>query len=668
MSADADLADLAILCGIFDEFRDLEGVIRPTSPDTQRALLRAEGLAVGSPAEVRDTLTALRAAEAARIVPAEVVIAADHAASIPCQKPVEWHLALEETDGVFAQGRSDAQVDLPPLPAGLHDLHLREGGRRHSCTVIAAPARAPLLHDVAALDRSWGVVAALYGLRSDRNHGVGDFEDLARLAELLGAQGVGFLGINPVHALGWAAEEVISPYSPSHRGFLNTGHIALDRVPDVSGGQIGETDSARIDYGSANAAHRAALQTAFATFQQNAGEADREALARFSDEGGPALADFARFEHLSTTLGQDWRKWPAAFRTPAKARLGEPLAEMSFHIWSQWLADRQLADAQRRAREAGMALGLYLDLAVGARLDGAEAWGAADTLARGVSLGAPPDHLSPAGQNWQLAAYAPRKLAARKYAPLRQVLRQAMRHCGVLRIDHALGLNRSYWIPEDGSPGGYIRQPFAALTAIIAIEAQRAGTVIVGEDLGLVPEGFRDTMAAQGFYGYTVLQYEKTDTGAFRKPADLRAQSLACFSTHDTPTIKGFWTGQDIDWWHRLNWIDKTGKARAQQQRAAEKADLLGVSKADLTCKTAEDLRARVHSDLAQGPAALAAVQLDDILGMQEAQNLPGTVDEHPNWRRKSPVDLAELGRHPEVKKTAQLMAKAGRSGAEKQS
>ncbi|MCV3273160.1 4-alpha-glucanotransferase [Roseobacter sinensis] len=658
MSADAELAMLADICGIFDRFRDLEGVSRPTSPDTQRALLHACGQEVGSAAEVRDTLAALRAERQARVVPEELVLVSGAPRAIPVAAPTDWHLVLEETAEAHAEGRGETEISLPGLPMGVHHLHAKQGKRSSVTRVIAAPARTPSLKDVVGAERLWGVVAALYGLRSDRNAGIGDFEDLAQLAEVLGPHGASFLGLNPVHALGWAAPEVISPYSPTHRGFLNANHLALDAA---SARGADATDDL-IDYAAHAESHRAALQAAFAAFQGTAPEGARAELAAFAQNGGKMLRDFARFECLSTRHGPDWRRWPAPLRSPDTAGPAVPPDALAFHIWLQWQADLQLGQAQARAQAAGLSLGLYLDLAIGARRDGAEAWSGGDAIARAVSLGAPPDHLSPAGQNWQLAAYAPRGLAAQDYAPLRQILRHVMRHCGILRIDHALGLNRSYWIPDNGAPGGYIRQPFEALMAIIAIEAQRAGTVIVGEDLGLVPDGFRDRMADQGVYGYTVLQYEKTDDGSFRSADDLRVQSLACFGTHDTPTIAGFHTGRDIDWWHHLDWIDANGHSRARRQRARETAELLGSSEGGSDTGTAADLAVAVHRALATAPTALAAVQLDDIIGAQEAQNLPGTVDAHPNWRRRCPVAVADLARHEGLARTAQIMTRAGRS------
>jgi 4-alpha-glucanotransferase len=325
-------------------------------------------------------------------------------------------------------------------------------------------------------------------------------------------------------------------------------------------------------------------------------------------------------------------------------------------MWLQWVADTQLTNAQSRSKAAGMALGLYLDLAVGSRRDGAESRCEQAAVAQGVSIGAPPDQLSPEGQNWNLTAFAPRKLKSLRYRPLRRIIAQVIRHAGVIRIDHVLGLNRSYWIPDDGSPGGYIRQPFESLLAIIKIEAERFNCAVVGEDLGLVPDGFRDTMRENGFYGYSVLQYEKDAHGKFRNLDDIPHQVLSCFATHDTPTIKGYETGRDIEWWEKLNWVDAQMADQMRHDRATEVDEYRG--KADFqTC---------VHIQLAQSKAALVAVQLDDVLGVVDAQNLPGTINQHPNWRRKYDVHLGNLGTDGRLGATASIMNDADRNTANK--
>lgn len=648
MTPDTALAKLAERVGVLPAFTDMQGVVHDTTPETQRALIAANGLAVGSATELRESLADLDHRQSSAYVPQDVVITAGRPQAVPLAMPAEWHVICEDGTTLLAQGRGAREIQLPALPDGVHRLHLTGGKGAQVANLITAPARVPSLHDLTGQVRTWGVVAALYGLRTAPAKTLADFGDLADLAGILGAQGAGFIGVNPVHALGIAAKDTISPYSPTHRGFLNTDHIALTGAAPCA-------PAALIDYGRHRQLHRAALATAFDAFQAAASDHDRADFQRFCAEGGAPLDDFARFEAMSEAQGADWRGWSADHR-PAADRV-------TFHKWGQWRADGQLGGAQAAAQSGGLALGLYLDLAVGARVGGAESWGETSAAATGVTLGAPPDHLSPAGQNWQLAALSPYRLQRTGYAALRFVLRQNMRHCGLLRIDHALGLSRSFWIPEDGSPGGYIRQPFQALMAVIAIEACRAGTAIVGEDLGLVPPGFRDEMATRGLYGYSVLQYEKDDQGNFLPTTSLRKQSLACFGTHDTPTLAGFWQGRDMAWWHRLGWISRAEAVSARRTRSREKRQLTGIAPPDpLPKRATKKLRDRVHRRLADVPADLVAVQLDDILCLSDAQNLPGTIDEHPNWRRAYPLTLDQIARGADLKKTARIMTDAGRA------
>lgn len=242
------------------------------------------------------------------------------------------------------------------------------------------------------------------------------------------------------------------------------------------------------------------------------------------------------------------------------------------------------------------------------------------------------------------------------YAPLRRILAQIMRHAGLIRIDHVLGLNRSFWVPDDGSPGAYIQQPFDTLTALIRIEAARHGTLVIGEDLGLVPDGFRETMQGHGFYGYSVLQYEK-DHGGFREPGTPSPQVLSCFGTHDTPTLQGYAQGRDIDWWQQLGWINEDAANHERWQRGHDVATLKG---------DAHDIGTAVHGRLAHSPAAMVCVQLDDILETVEAQNLPGTVDEHQNWQRRYSVAVDDLTHHQKLSEVASVMAHANRCDAEK--
>lgn len=646
MTVQDDLAALADICGIVPHFYDLHGQQLPTSPETQRALLAANGIDVSTDDAIRSSLAQLRFDRDDRWFPDEIIVEAGVEAWQNFGLGAAWDIRLDESDDILVSGEPRDQITVPPLDPGIYTLTATASGRTEVITVIAAPKTLPSVPDLTGATRLWGMNLALYGLRSERNAGLGDFADLGAVAQIAGGQGADFVGINPLHAMGYADQAAISPYSPSHRGYLNTACIALDALPGA--GDAGDFADLRasetVAYQDHKPRHAAALETAFTAFLTKADSADAQTFAAFQSNGGDDLHKFATFESLSEIYGPDWRQWPDTYANPDPARV-------TFHMWLQWVADRQLSDAQANAKAGGMALGLYLDLAVGSRRDGAESWCAQTAIAQGVSIGAPPDHLSPAGQNWDLAAFAPRKLKAERYRPLRRIIAQTIRHAGIIRIDHVLGLNRSYWIPDDGSPGGYIHQPFESLLAVIKIEAARYNCAVIGEDLGLVPDGFRDTMRAHGFYGYSVLQYEKDASGAFRTSDAGSAQVLSCFATHDTPTVKGYEAGHDIDWWENLSWVDRETAENMREQR---KAHVSRYTEND-------DFSTNVHGILAGSSACLTAVQLDDVLGAKEAQNLPGTIDEHPNWRRKYDIALEDLDDAPALNAMAALMTDAGR-------
>ncbi|MEP5728628.1 MAG: 4-alpha-glucanotransferase [Sulfitobacter sp.] len=654
MNIDHDLAALAELCGILPRFFDLHGGERITSPETQRAMLAAEGIDVSNDKAIQDSLAHLRHELDDRWFPWEIIVESGIEAPQNFGLGAEWHLCADGSEKIVASGEPRDYITVPPLASGIYSLTATASGRTEIVTVLAAPRRLPGVADLTGHTKLWGLNLALYGLRSERNTGLGDFEDLAGICEAAGSKGAGFLGINPLHNMGFCEVTAISPYSPSHRGFLNTSYIALDQIPGLKpaskvAGFAKVRKAKSIQYADHKAAHNKALGSLFAKFMKSASASAKAEFEAFKAEYGEELGEFARFETLSEIHGSDWREWPE--------QTAEPRAErIEFHMWMQWVATVQLQHAQERAKASGMALGLYLDLAVGSRRDGAEAWCEQTVVAKGVSIGAPPDHLSPEGQNWNLTAFSPRKLKAARYRPLRRIIGQMIRHAGIIRIDHVLGLNRSFWLPDDGSPGGYIRQPFESLLAVIKIEAERHNCAVVGEDLGLVPDGFRDTMREHGFYGYSVLQYEKDNDGKFRDPSDIPTQILSCFATHDTPTVKGYEIGRDVDWWEKLDWIDGPAAETLRQDRAREVAAFNGGG----------DFRTNIHARLAYSDANLVAVQLDDIEATPEAQNLPGTIDQHPNWRRKYDVALNILPQHACLTETAAMMRDAGRSTLEK--
>lgn len=647
MTPDAALRRLAQAHGVHLDFHDLNGQRHDTPAPTLRALLRALGVDAGTDAAVAEALAAGRAARADRHLPEEIILRADEPLDLPVEAACDWVL-LDETEAQVAANRAEGQLALPALAVGYYSLQLSGPGWREESFVMVRPAHAPLLQETTGHSRSWGVTAALYGLRSGQNGGLGSYADLATTAEALGRQGAQFLGINPVSALGWAASDTISPYSPTHRGFFNPDHIALQKGLGPS------PASGIIDYAGFRARHRPALEAEFKAARPGA------AYKRFCAQAGTPLDDFAAFEALSETHGPDSRSWPAELRSPgAKARKAAG-KRAEFHRWLQWKAETQVDAAQSAARDAGMPLGLYLDLAVGARPGGAEAWMHPDTVAQGVTIGAPPDQLSPEGQSWDLVAHAPGRLAAVRYAPLRAMLRKLMGKCGLIRIDHALGLMRSFWLPDDGSPGAYISQPFDALLAVVAIEAHLAGCVVVGEDLGLVPAGFRERMNAAGLYSYAVWQYETEHDGWLHPARDLRPFSLACFATHDTPTLRGFWYGADVALWQEIGWITSGAAMQRHGQRAHQRASLRQHCAIPSTARP-EDVAHAIHGALAKSPAAMTAVQLDDILGQVEAPNLPGTIDEHPNWRRRTPVAVEDFATSPALAETARTLSAGDR-------
>ncbi|MBL1242233.1 MAG: 4-alpha-glucanotransferase [OCS116 cluster bacterium] len=652
MSKNVPLHKLAAHYGIFSSFKDLDRNIQQTSDDTQLALLAGNGIMADNAAMINEHLAEIKAQNATRRLPQEIVITSGQINHIFNLQNVEWHAELE--DGTTVSGRQDDEqngnIILPSMPSGIHNLTVKSTSQTEKITLICAPERAPSIEALSGKQNIWGINTALYALNSKSNFGVGDFSNLSTAVGAFANQGADFVGINPVHAMGWV-EDIISPYSPSHRGFLNSAYIA------VPASDYTAKKPEFIDYTSHKARHQLALETAFLSYQPSRN------FKAFCADGGSHLALFALYEAISEIYGSDWRSWPSDMHQASQIppRLQMQLApRVEFHKWLQYTADKQLSYVQQNALDNGMNMGLYLDLAVGSRRGGAETWCASDAVADHVSIGAPPDHLSPAGQNWGLTAYAPAKLKASQYKALRQALRTSMRHASMLRIDHVLGMNRSYWLPDNGAPGGYIKQPFESILAVIAIEAERAQTVVVGEDLGLVPHGFRQTMRQHGLYSYSVLQYDKDEQGEFKPHAQLNAQTLACFATHDTPTLKGFHQKIDIGWWQKLGWIADEQLNTATQQRDYEVETILTQAGQEKSNDYA-GFRDGINNILATSPANMIALQADDIFEVEQAPNLPGTIDEHPNWRRRNAIEVEDFADSDKLKNVGSLMRNLGR-------
>ena len=672
------LQRLATRLGVFDRFFRIDGVEVVTEDATRLALVRAMGFDVAGDSDAAEVLAALEAEDAARRMPREGVVLAERPGVWRGPHDRCWRLTLE--DGSVADG--DPNGDLPPLPPGVHVLEA-EG---ETTRLIAAPASAPMVVRAAGRRRLWGATAALYGLMSERSLGRGDYADLAAAAEGLARLGADFLGINPVHDRGPRPED-LSPYSPSSRTGFDVTHVAPDLVPEFADCPEARAILAAAAEDAARAARDplgdpalsarvvpAALDALFARFEATGAATGRRGLFdAWLAQGGEARWRQAVFAALSLRHGPDWRRWPEALRHPASAAVESFAQEAARDVrraaWAQWVAERQIAAAQSRARGAGMALGLYLDIAVGVRPGGAETWADPAAFARGVSLGAPPDALNPRGQVWDLAPFSPRGLAAQDHRPFRAMLHGAMSHAGLVRIDHVIGLERAFWVPEDGAPGTYVAQPLEALLALVRLEAARTGCVVVGEDLGTVPEGFRDRMTASGLHGCAVWQFER-EADRFARPADWSEPTLAAFGTHDTPTLAGWWEGRDIDDWRALGHLTAEEAAEARESRAAARAALArrlreegalpaGVDADAPPARLTADLADAVHAALAGAGSALVAVQLDDALRETAQRNLPGTTREAPNWRLRHRAPSDRLDADPDLRRTAAILSAA---------
>ncbi len=527
--------------------------------------------------------------------------------------------------------------------------------------------------------RAWGIGCQLYALRSKRNWGIGDFEDLARFAEIAAAAGADFVGVNPLHALFMAAPDRPSPFSPSTRQFLNPLYIAIDRVPgfagmedalappdDIGGGEF-------VDYTHVTALKRKALNRLFQIFQANADEDTHADFERFVGERGRPLYLHALFEALSEAMvqqgnGPTWHGWPDEYRHPSTDSVGAFAEEqhelVTFHSWLQWLAETQLGEAQARALKAGLRIGLYLDLAVGVSPDGSATWADRDLVVPTARIGAPPDYFNWDGQDWGLAPFSPAGLVARNFEPYRDSLDAVLHHAGAIRIDHAMSLYRLFWIAEGFSPadGVYVRYPFHDTLRTLADVSNKRASIVIGEDLGVVPPGFREVMQATEIQSYRVFFFEKRDDH-YLPPETYPREALACLTTHDLHTLAGWWSGHDIETRYAINMIEGVNLPAEHEKRAHERRRVLGLldakgllpeemagvmrDDAEVPSALPESVAVALHRLLARTPARLFVVQAEDISGVVDQVNIPGTVGEHPNWRRKLLVDIESLSKEP---------------------
>ncbi|MDZ7280548.1 4-alpha-glucanotransferase [Sphingomonas sanguinis] len=523
--------------------------------------------------------------------------------------------------------------------------HRLEQGERQ-WTVAVAPPHCP----APPPGRHWGSAVQIPSLR-EGGGAFGDFASLASAAKALGHAGAAALAISPVHALFPADAARFSPYAPSSRLFRNVW-LAPAGEPVVDAPSL-------IDWPGAAPDRMLDLRLVYDRLD----EAQREAFSRWRQAGGERLEAQARFDALHAYFhardrASGWLDWPDEYRDPTSEAVARFAAEhedaIRFHAFAQWWADRALHDAADTARGSGMAIGLIADLAIGVAMNGADGWSRRGELLTGLSIGAPPDPLGPDGQNWGITALSPFALRRQGFAPFIDTLRAVFAHAGGIRIDHALGLCR-LWVVPDGAPadqGAYLAMPFADMLRILRIEAQRAnqgrGAIVIGEDLGTVPPGFRDIMAEAGMLGMRVLPFERDAGGAFLPPETWSDQAIAMTATHDIATVTGWWQGRDLEWRARI-----TGHGVSPEDSAnrAEERTALWLAIGDDTPEPADSAIAvdAAIAAIAETPCPLAIVPVEDLLGLDEQPNLPGTIDEHPNWRRRLPDTVDRSFAQPEV-------------------
>jgi 4-alpha-glucanotransferase len=573
-----------------------------------------------------------------------------------------------------AAGEGQSLVLLSTVPPGLYALRLEAAdGGKQKATLIVAPERAYQLDDV-GMDRGWVLAVQLYGVRSRRNWGHGDFADLANLVRLAADIGAAGIGLNPLHALFDDRPEQASPYSPNSRLFLNPLYIALDAVPEFRAEDIAGLDDAvarlrnadLVDYIGVAALKTEALRSAYKRFRANPDPKRQADFEAFRRERGESLTRFAAFETLRRRFQSVWWEWPAEWRRPkagvikrVRAEAGD---EIGYHEYVQWLAERQLAACHAEARRLGLPVGLYIDLAVGVEPGGADAWAAQDSIVQQTEVGAPPDLLNTAGQAWGLAALNPRALERQAFAPFSELLAAVMRHAGAIRLDHVLGLNRLFLIPfgMTAKDGTYVRYPLQALLAITALQSVQHRCLVIGEDLGTVPDELRGILADWGIWSYLVMLFERSDHAAFKMPHEYRQNALVTFSTHDLPTFAGWRSNHDL----RVKWgagIDpgETDDARHHSHHMLREAlrqhGLGGHDGLEFP---------DVARFLGRTPSRLMAVEIEDVLGIPDQPNIPGTLHEHPNWRRRLPIDLEDLVADDRLRTVAAVLAQEGRAAA----
>jgi 4-alpha-glucanotransferase len=675
---DDAVRELAREAGIANEWIDAADKPQRVSVETLRSILTALELPCATKADTAESRARLREqAGRSRTFFTATAGSATPLPGLPADAAAELVLESGERQPV-ALSAQDGGTVMPPIGTpGYHRVYVGE----RDVTLAVAPPRCVMLEDIAPGKRLWGVGVQLYALRRLGDDGFGDTAALRELVATVAREGCDALGLSPTHSLFGADSAHYGPYSPSNRLFLNP----LYADPAIVFGQkrvaaLARDTSAKaqpdtlIDWPQAAAGKYVLLRRLWDDFAAN--ELDRgdplsSNFLAFVREGGERLREHALFEALhrhwfaQPEAKWSWRDWPAEWRAPsAPSSAGFAAAEsreVQFHMFLQWLAARSFAAVQQDARKQGMRIGLISDVAVGMNPGGSHAWSRPHDLLLGLSVGAPPDLFNTRGQDWGLTAFSPQGLLAAGFEPFIATLRAAMRAAGGVRIDHAMGLTRLWLVPSGASPtdGAYLSYPLNDLLRLIALESYRHRAMVIGEDLGTVQPEFRERMADAGIAGMDVLWFQR-DGKRFLPSTKWRSNAVAMTSTHDLPTVAGWWSGADIAARAKLGLADE---AREPKERKQDRKALWSAFRTGGVTRTIEPPPSQPDSAVdaaiaftAQSPAPLALIPIEDVLGLAEQPNLPGTIDEHPNWRRRLEKPSTELFDQPSIRARLKIL------------
>ncbi|KTB88030.1 4-alpha-glucanotransferase [Pseudomonas syringae] len=685
------LERLATAAGLSVHWVDANARPQTVSPDVLRKVLEALGFSAENGEAIDASLQRLQVERHAASAPPLLTVELDSNLDLSAWFAPETPFTLHLEDGSSLDARMTAAGELPALaPPGYQQLEI--AGQHLTIAVAPKTCFSMAMATDAEVPRGWGLTAQLYSLRRNGDGGFGDTEALETLVRSAGERGADALGISPIHAMFANDPHRYSPYSPSSRLFLNSLYASpgailgerawRDAIEQAGvGAEMKRLETLQlIDWPAAANAKWKALHALYEAFSK-AAHPLHEDFNSFRHSGGEALENHCRFEALraeSTELGigDNWHEWPDEFKDPRGKAVVDFAAshseQISFHAFAQWLIDRSLKRAQDAARSSGMRIGLIADLAVGADGAGSQAWSRQDELLSALTVGAPPDILNRAGQSWGISAFSPDGLKRNGFRAFIEMLRANFAHAGGLRIDHVMGLQRLWVIPVGSPPseGAYLNFPVEDMLRLLSLESWRHKAIVLGEDLGTVPEGLSDKLSARAILGMRVLLFEQNN-GQFKPILDWSDQALATTSTHDLPTLAGWISELDIEWNARLDHIDEQREAQWREERVREYHSLrraLSQNIEDLPADS-EDPEQIIDASvryLGLTRAPLVLLPIEDALGVEEQANLPGTIDSHPNWRRRLPGEAATLLDNPHAARRLELLSQSRLQAAER--